>query len=329
MSRRSRRRAALSRSRRARRVRTWAVAAAALAAAVSVLVAVAGQRDEEGTADSDTALRTYSIDGRPSSVVVAGGSVWVADDQSDAVHVLDPDTGRTRRSLKVAENPIGLAADGASVWVAHADGTVTRIDAESLEAEAPVRVGESATGVAYGLGRVWVTDLVASELVEIDPEGTGVVGRFPVPQGVVRVTVAGARVWVTNAENTATAVDPRAGVAGTPSAVGPGPIGLASDGVRVWVASSEAGTVSRLDVMSGEPVGDPVAAGKGPVAVAAAASDVWVAAQDSRTLTRIAADDGTISARYELPVHPRGVALGDGAVWVVGTDPGGVVRIAV
>jgi YVTN family beta-propeller protein len=43
------------------------------------------------------------------------------------------------------------------VWVASADGTVSRIDPTTAEVTATVTVGGTPTGVAFGAERVWIS----------------------------------------------------------------------------------------------------------------------------------------------------------------------------
>jgi DNA-binding beta-propeller fold protein YncE len=54
--------------------------------------------------------------------------------------------------------PLAIAADDREVWVTDTlNGTVSRIVILSEQASAPVEVGKVPTGVAVGLGSVWVT----------------------------------------------------------------------------------------------------------------------------------------------------------------------------
>ena len=56
------------------------------------------------------------------------------------------------------EIPIRLAADGQNIWVTdEVNGTVNKVIVLSGQASLPVTVGAVPTGVAVGLGSVWVT----------------------------------------------------------------------------------------------------------------------------------------------------------------------------
>ena len=55
-------------------------------------------------------------------------------------------------------NRISIAAGREGVWVTDgANGTVSRIPEVTNQVDAPIRVGDSPTAVAVGLGSVWIT----------------------------------------------------------------------------------------------------------------------------------------------------------------------------
>jgi DNA-binding beta-propeller fold protein YncE len=268
----------------------------------------------------------FEIDGHPSAITVVGDHVWVADDVNHAVHVLDARTGKASgERIEVGRNPVALAAGGGSVWVAHASGRVTAIDARTRDVR-DRRVGGSLTGVAFA-ARPWVTDLEDGELISLDPDTLKADERVRIPDGAVRVAAGpSGALWVTNDEDTVTRVV-EGRVAGVRH-VGLGPIGLASDGRRtVWVANSDDDTVSVLRGVEGEPSA-PVAVGEAPVAVAVVGGNAWSVDQDGGTLTPLARPDGP---PIELGTMPRGAVgvewFGHEEIWVVGSNPDRVVRV--
>jgi YVTN family beta-propeller protein len=54
----------------------------------------------------------------------------------------------------------------------------------------------------------------------------------------------------------------------------------------------------------------------GPYGIAAGAEDVWVANGLDGTVVRIEPTTAKVSRKITLGYSPRGVALGDGSVWV-------------
>lgn len=271
-----------------------------------------------------------SVPGRPSAVVVLDERVWIADDQRHAVYAIETSSEDPASEAPgaVGRNPVAVAGGRDAVWVAHADGTVVYIAAHNGRIGEPMEAGGSLTGVAAKGDRVWLADIESDSLVELDARRTPIQRVYRIPGGAVRVAVAGDVLWVTGRENSVTRVDPDSGEVGPTVEVGSGPIGLAYDGRRVWVANSDDGTVSRIDARTGKRAGDPVRVGRGPIGAAVSAGSVWVANQDDRTVTRIDPDDGrVVGDPIELGSTPRGITAGDDTVWVVGTNPSALLRV--
>ena len=148
----------------------------------------------------------------PSTVEVGLGSAWVADVVSDEVLRLDPRTLRVEDRVKVGVSPTAIALGEDAAWVANFDETITRIDAETLATTsiaidgkpgdvvagggfvwvtvpdravvlrispssrkvvgAPIPVGKSPQGIAYGNGDVWVANQGNDTVtrIDLDPE---------------------------------------------------------------------------------------------------------------------------------------------------------------
>ncbi len=117
---------------------------------------------------------------------------------------------------------------------------------------------------------------------------------------------------------------------GDPRPVGASPSALAVGFGAVWVASRNAGTVTRVDARTGVPAlsaafPQPLETGGGPLAIATGEGAVWVAAADG-TITRI---DPVRGGAREVArvVDPGGVAVGAGGVWVTSRERGTVSRL--
>lgn len=272
-------------------------------------------------------VASFEIDGHPSAVTTVGSRVWVTDDVNHVVHVLDADTGSAvGDAVAVSKNPIAVAAGAGAVWVGHADGRLTALDARTHEIRDVEKVGSQITGLAFALGRVWASDFAQGELVGIDPDDLDVTDEIEIDGGAVRVGAGpGRTLWVTNAEDTVTRIS--GGAVDGVRDVGPGPIGLASDGDVVWVANSDANSVTPLRGEDGEP-GEAVPVGRGPIGVAAFEGDAWAANQDDATLTSLHRNRRPV---VDVGTHPRGVTavewFGRKEIWVVGSNPDRVVRV--
>ena len=107
--------------------------------------------------------------------------------------------------------------------------------------------------------------------------------------------------------------------------LGGGPIALAVDDDWVWVAQRQGHTIARI-----EPLFDvqlaPVTLSGAPVDIAAGAGALWVAIEDDAVL-RIDPATGRVVATVKVPDRPRSVVFAAGSVWVASRWGGTVTRI--
>ncbi|HEY7255828.1 MAG TPA: protein kinase [Solirubrobacterales bacterium] len=201
---------------------------------------------------SDTVIGRIRVGGRPGSLIVAGGRVWVADEGGAGVTEINPEGERVfRRGIAPHTAPLRLAAGAGGIWVSSAStGSVRRIDQTTATAAgAPIRAGRGPAGITVGGGLVWVANSRSDTVTRVDPSIQGILGD--------------------------------------PIAVGGGPGGIDAGTNLVWVASAADGTVSRIDIESGEVVGGPIDVGPDPGAITIGEEAVWVANNGDGTVTRI------------------------------------------
>jgi len=152
------------------------------------------------------------VDG--SAIAVAHGAAWVAEPRRGDVVRIDA-SGRVVARIRVPGDPMRVAADATTVWVAipHPQGAVWRarsavwrIDAKTRKPVAVVSVPATARRVATGAGYVWVTSGTyqgepgvpagGGVLSKIDPRTNRVLSTIKIgfrPDGVV---VANGLVWI-------------------------------------------------------------------------------------------------------------------------------------
>jgi YVTN family beta-propeller protein len=134
----------------------------------------------------------------PAAVIVAYGSVWVANSGESSVRRFDPDTFEDGLidEIRVGRMPTALASGAGSVWVANAgDDSITRIDPDTGAAP-PIRVGDQPSAVAYGAGAVWVANRGDGTVSRIDPSTNDVVETIHVGGALAGIAVDGTTVWV-------------------------------------------------------------------------------------------------------------------------------------
>jgi YVTN family beta-propeller protein len=133
----------------------------------------------------------------PTALVVARGSVWVANSQDSTISRFDPTTLEEGplRTISVGSRPTGIAYGADAIWVANAgDDTVTRID-PSTYSTTTVPVGSEPVAVAVGEGAVWVANRGDRTVSRIDPATNDVVRAIEVGNAPAGMTVADGFVW--------------------------------------------------------------------------------------------------------------------------------------
>jgi class 3 adenylate cyclase/streptogramin lyase len=239
------------------------------------------------------------------------------------------------RRLKDIERPVHL-------YQVTAPGLATEFaPLKTVDSKRPQRLmlaggavlAAAAIAIAFLLLRGGSSPIVVSpnSLGVIDLGSNKVVKQIPVGDTPTSVEVGAGDVWVLNAnEQTLKEIDPVRRVILRTIGVGAAPTGLALGRDAVWVSSGTR-TVTEIDPGEGGidrsfsfPLAstNPLATGEASSTIGAGANEVWAAT--AATAARI--EPGPVRS------HPvadfgccRGIALGDGSVWV--TDGQGVVRL--
>ena len=151
-------------------------------------------------------------------------------------------------TVAVGSNPIGMAFDGAHVWVANwISGDVSKIDPATNSVVATVAVGANPSGVAFDGAHLWVANRGPDTVSKVDPAAEAVVATVTVGNDPRGVAFDGAHVWVANrGHGTVSKIDPAAEAVLATVDVGGEPFGVAFDGDNVWVANESPNTVSKL-----------------------------------------------------------------------------------
>ncbi|MGO9874371.1 MAG: hypothetical protein ACLPVY_11280 [Acidimicrobiia bacterium] len=173
-------------------------------------------------------IRTDDTQVRPgvADIAVSGSAVWVTG--PNTVIRLDAVTDRAVATLRTpgVEDFSKIAVGEGSVWVTADGGNVYRIDPATNRVVATIHVGGSASGIAVGAGRVWVTPLtdVVGDLIRIDPGNNEVIEpAIRVPSGAGAVTFGLGAVWVVGGSSnppSVARVDPAIGNVATVPIVG-------------------------------------------------------------------------------------------------------------
>jgi YVTN family beta-propeller protein len=200
----------------------------------------------------------------PRPLLTAFGSLWIVDPDGYVSRV-DPSSARRTRSVDTGDDPAAIAAGAGSIWVANrSDGTVTRIDPETLLATT-IPVGHGPDAIAVNAAGAWVANGGDNTVVRVDPETNLVASAIAVGDTPVAVLATANALWVANAdEETVLRLDPATGRVKRKVRLARTPDALAAIAGRVWVAvapppppSPAAGGVAHVTLESDLPSYDP------------------------------------------------------------------------
>jgi streptogramin lyase len=205
--------------------------------------------------------RGIPTEGIPTGLAVGKGSIWVAailrrslvvlelsaDDFLDLQRIVVLHEGN---SLSVQRETVVLAVGEDAVWaLERARGEVTRIDGPS-NTPLPITDGLEAHSIAAGGGSVWLGGRTG--VTRIDPETGTKLNDAPVrnvaDSETTSIAVGGAAVWYAGSSQPRLYRLTLDGdvLDSEPLGVRPSALAVGDKGV-VWIASSAAGSVSRLD----------------------------------------------------------------------------------
>ena len=211
--------------------------------------------------------------GRPLSLAVGGGYVWVSDPFTKTVSLVDQRSGDVTRTMSVMARDIVFGFD--SAWAADDLGdSVLRLDRQTGDTVATIALpaGAYPAGLAVGAGAVWVANPGTSTVTRIDPSNNTV---------------------------TAAAIPLR----GVPSAI-------AATDTDVWILSRASDMVLRLDPSSGSVTLTVPDVCDEPSTVLADAESVWVGCAGSSPALIHLSPDGAKLSRVALGGVPTSLAAG-------------------
>jgi len=231
----------------------------------------------------------------PGDVAASGRAVWVAVGAS--LYRIVPGESGNAVSQPFATLPHGgligdVVTSPGAVWVDDTTrGTVYRYPAGWRTAAtgrpgSAITIGRTAGAMAVGDGGVWVADPDTSTMSRISPTRDRVDEVVSTPGPATHLAAASHRLWITDGSDGVTVVGAGGHTRTIP--VGGEPTGLATGAGSVWVASTAAGTLTRVDPGT-ETVTATVRVGERPYAVAASPHAIWVAVLGRPVMMRVPA----------------------------------------
>jgi hypothetical protein len=188
----------------------------------------------------------------------------------------------------VGSAPIGVAFDGANIWVAngHSD-TVTELRASDGATLGTFAAGTSPFGIAFDGSNIWVSNYSSNTVTELRASDGATLGTFAVGANPFGIAFDGSNIWVANSSsNTVTELRASDGATLGTFAVGSLPVFIGFDGANIWVSNNSSNTVSKLRASDGATLGT-FAVGSGPIGVAFDGSNIWVTNNYSSTVSKM------------------------------------------
>jgi DNA-binding SARP family transcriptional activator/streptogramin lyase len=274
------------------------------------------------------------------TAVAVGGVLAVRDSDNTSlvleprsIGALDPRTNRIVTEIPLGATPVLAAANGDAVWVAAREGTLTRVDAAKQKIVATLAPASEPSGLAAGLGSVWIGDASRDAVIRVDTEHNAS-SPIRLPRPAVRarilgpagpaVAVGGGSLWVTSGQRAVRRIDPRTRkeIAVVSPRAGASPALAYGEG-GLWVGGSSA--VTRISPVTNRETSTIPLAGT-PSALATGHGSVWVALRSADVVLRI---DSETEAVETIPIEAPATALavGHGAVWVAIGTQGEILRI--
>ena len=281
-------------------------------------------------------IAQVAVGRRPDTVVVSGGSVWVANLDDETLSRIEPaDTAARPTTVSIGAYPSDLAVGKGVVWVALGTrGAILSVDRTFNTVSEPTPVLTQAcefpqASVTLGGGFLWFA-CGTWGLVRVNPRTRAVLPIYlsggtieagtllEYPDFVDLGYAKGRSLWIVNRSgNSVIEADMVTNQERRTVTVGRSPVAIAASEESLWVANFEDDTVTRIDVAAGKPAATTaIPVGDGPVAVAVGEGGIWVANQLGHTVSRIDPDSNDVVATIAVGNEPGGVAAGAGSVWV-------------
>ncbi|MFI9272990.1 GH92 family glycosyl hydrolase [Kitasatospora sp. NPDC052896] len=256
----------------------------------------------------------------PDGATTAAGHLFVADNNSNDVTVVDLTSNAVTARVKVGQVAADVAAtpDGRTVWVSdYGDGTVQPIDTTTLTAGQPIRVGgqPERLRVRPGGQELWVADQGDGTVSVVDLATRTVTHTIAVgaaPFGVA-FTPDGSQAYVTDNGSSAVSVIDTGSyqvVRTVPTGAGPEYVAVSPDGRTAYVAANGAGGLTPVSTATGAP-GPLIPTGSGAYALAFAADGqtLWAVDSNANEIRPVNTVTGAVGPSVTVGNVPDGIAL--------------------
>jgi streptogramin lyase len=202
------------------------------------------------------------------------GALWASCRAQARLHRINTQTGETRAILRLTGTPYSIAAGLGAVWSAERGPNLTRIDRSTGRATT-VFSGHEFAYIWTAAGSVWAAEGVDRFLVRYNPSTRRAV---PIPTG-------------------------------------DGPSALVEDGGRIWIVNHRDGVLQRIDPATNTATALGRLPGDAPERMAYAEGSLWVTGRGT-DLLRVDPNTGAVQATIEIGAGGIDVRAAAHSIWV-------------
>jgi streptogramin lyase len=242
-------------------------------------------------------LAEIAVGGSPCYLAEAGGRVWVTAFDGEELAEIDPSTNEVVETYPMPSGPCGIAVVGDTLWIQTQNGTIVRFDARRGREIDRVRLGVGA--IVSAPSGLWGLSTRGQAVVHLDPRTGDELGRVPIEPPLTGIAAAGDAIWTAAGREAVVRIDPtRHEVVDRIAIESFEPEGIAIDGRLMWVTSSFATEIVRVDWRAGE-IRDRIETDR-PLFGGIVVGDSFWASDDDGTLLRFDAGSGQLVEEREL-----------------------------
>lgn len=307
-------------------------------------------------ADDKRIIASIDVGNSPGRMAIGDGYLWVI--AGNSVVRIDPQTAQ----VVVKPIPVTVPEEAGleaivlgqeALWVSivgwgdidrrNANDSVLRIDPQTGETMATIKVQRGPMSLAYTPGSVWVVNfgLSARTVRRIDTKTNQLIDE-PITTGLAPygMDVGDGPVWVVNHDDgTLTRIDPGTHQVIANIQLPKEPHRVAVGEGAIWVGNWHDNSISRIDPQTNQVIGEPIPIGYHAGNIAAGYGNVWVTSDyrgvqavpapfpEHTVLVRIDPETNKVVDTIPLGGHPVDVEVTEGAVWVSIQNPDFVLKI--
>lgn len=239
---------------------------------------------------SDTLVATFASGQDPEAFDLSpdGATMYVSNEETAEMTVLDPSTGAIRGKVPVGREPEGVTVrpDGKVVFVtSEQDAEVTAVDTKTLAVLAQIPTGPRPRAIVFTRDGLtgFVTDEMGAAVTVVDAVHFASLATIPISED-------------------------------SPTPAGPRPMGavLSPDGRELYVSSGRGGSVAIVDVASRKQVRSIDGVGNRPwgIALSPDGTRLYTANGTSLDLSIVNLATGNVDRRVTIGGLPWGVVVG-------------------